>query len=293
MLRLLLRFKTLFLALVLLLISLFMMSSKIDTNKFYFRTFLFTTLFNIEHGTMSIFESIKNVFVNVKKIGSLEEQLEQTEQRLLRYRELTFLYTQLQRENEQLKAMLKIRSQLIYPAHYSKVIFKDPTLLADYLIIDKGKNDGIKINMPVITSSEENNKLILIGKIIEVSDKASKVRLISAKNLFLGVRLVETGYAGILRGQGAWNQNLALDYIPIEANTKLGEEVVSSGESEIYPPGLFIGTISGIGQNIMEEFFQILYIKPSFDYNKLSEVFVLEYNNDYQISNLTEDEYER
>jgi len=293
MIRFLLRFKTLFLTCVLLSISLITMSSKINTNKFHFRTFLFSMIFNVENTALVVFSSIKNVFVNIRRIKTLELKLENTEQRLLRYRELTFLHNQLQKENKHLKSMLRLHSRITYPAHYSKIIFRDPTLLSDNLIINKGKVDGIKINMPVIIASETDNKLILIGKIIEVASKVSKVRLITAKNLFLGVRLVDTGYAGILRGQGFWNQNLALDYIPIEARPKLGEEVVTSGESDIYPPGLFIGSIQGIGQNIMEEFFQILYIKQEFNYNKLSDVFVLEYDNNHHIDELVASQYEK
>ena len=73
----------------------------------------------------------------------------------------------------------------------------------------------------------------------------------------------------------------------------MGEEVITSVESEIYPAGLYIGKVRGIGQNVMEEYFQILYIKPELDYTKLSEVFVLNFNNNFQIEELTDTPYER
>ncbi|MGL4561444.1 MAG: rod shape-determining protein MreC [Brevinema sp.] len=293
MLRFLIRFKIVVTAFFLLFISLLAMSSRINTNKFYFRTFLFSALLNIENIMLSTVESIQNVFINVRRIKDLETRLNSAEERLLHYRELTFLYDAVQAENKKLKGLLGIRSRFEYPAYYSKIIFRDPTFLSDYVIIDKGHNDGIRLNMPVVYSSEMNDRLVLVGKIIEVTDSASKVRLISAKNLYLGVRLENQEYTGILKGQGSWNQNLALEYIPFNADIRLGDSVITSGESEIYPPGLQVGSIQGIGQNVIEEFFKTLYVKPEFDYKKISDVFVLEYEKKFNVSNLMDGFYER
>lgn len=293
MIRIIFRYRLLLITLCLLFLSMILMSSKINTDRFHFRTFLFSMVYTIENSIVTVYNSMKNVFANVKQIRTLESRLESAEQRLLRYRELTFLYEQLQKENENFRKMLNIQSRLNYKAYYSQVLFRDPSLLSDYIIINKGRKDGIKRNMPVVRSSEQDERLILVGKVIEVSHNASKVHLVTAKNFYIGVRLSETGYTGILSGQGAWNQDLLLNYIPIEATPQLGEEVITSGESEIYPAGLYIGKVRGIGQNVMEEYFQILYIKPELDYTKLSEVFVLNFNNNFQIEELTDIPYER
>ncbi|MGL4367976.1 MAG: rod shape-determining protein MreC [Brevinemataceae bacterium] len=290
--RLIAKYKVFFTAVLLMTISLFSMSSQINTEKFYFRTFLFSIVSSVEYSLVFVYNTIKNISVNIGRINSLETRLQSAEQRLLRYRELTFLYDQLQKENESLRNMLKIQSKISYTAHYSKVVFKDPTLLSDYIILDKGIDDGIRLNMPVVYSSHNDNKIVLIGKIVELTSSLSKVKLITSKNFYLGVKLAQSSYTGILKGQGSWNQNLVLNYIPIEANSTLGEEVITSGESEIYPPNLYIGKIQSMGQNVMEEFFQILYIKPEFNYNRMSSVFVLDYTNNNKIFKLTENVYE-
>ncbi|MGL4393755.1 MAG: rod shape-determining protein MreC [Brevinema sp.] len=293
MLRFFIRFKIAVTALFLLIFCLFTMSSKINTEQFYFRTFLFSALYNVERLVVGTIESIQNVFTNVRRIQDLEARLESAEQRLLHYRELTFLYDEVQNENQKLRGQLGIRSRLQYPAHYSKIIFRDPTFLADYIIIDKGTRDGIRLNMPVVYSSESNDRLILVGKIIELTESVSKVRLVSARNLYLGVKLENQAYTGVLKGQGSWNQNLSLEYIPFNADIRLGDSVVTSGESEIYPPGLRVGSIQGIGQNVIEDFFKTLYVKPAFDYKKMSDVFILEYTNEMDVSNLMDGFYER
>lgn len=293
MLRILIRFKTAFTAIIFLIIALITMSSKINTERFYFRTFLFSVLFEFENVILSSVESVKNAFVNIKRIQELENRLDSAEERLLHYRELTFLYDQIKNENDRLRRMLNISSRLSYPAHYSKVIFRDPTLLGDYLIVDKGYQQGIRLHMPVVYASETNDLLVLVGKVVEVTDKVSKVRLISAKNLYLAVQIKDKGFMGILKGQGSWNQNLSLDYIPINADVQLGDIVVTSAESEAYPPDLYVGSIQGIGQNVIEEFYKILYVRPYFNYKKISDVFILEYKKEYNISNITVGSYER
>lgn len=257
------------------------MSTKIDKDKIYLRSYLFGVLFSFEKSILDIKNSLVDVFVNTKNIKELEEELENSEQEVLYYKELSRLYTQLKEENDNLRNMLRLEKEIQYSAHYSKVIFRDPSLVSDFLVINKGQKDGLRINMPVVYSSPNTERLVLVGKTVEVGLDYSRVKVITAKNFFVGARSQETGYTGVLRGQGSWHQNLALDYIPIEANPILGEQIVTSGGSDIYPEGLYLGEIQGIGQNVIEEFFQILYIKSEFEYSKISEVFVLDYVNNY------------
>ncbi|MGL5956047.1 MAG: rod shape-determining protein MreC [Brevinema sp.] len=275
------RYKTFITAFILLLLSILSMSQKVDTDRIYFKSYLFGVVFQIEKFILNINTSLVDVFINNKNIQELEQQLEVAEQQILYYKELSRLYTYLKQENDHLRQVLQMQSQMYYSAHYSRVLFRDPSLLADYLIVDKGYQDGIKINMPVVSSSLETERLVLIGKIVEVGEDFSRVRVITAKNFYAGVKSLDTGYTGVLRGQGSWNQYLSLDYIPVEANPTIGEQIITSGESGIYPEGLYIGTIQGIGQNVMEEFFKTLYIQSDFKYSKISEVFILKYDSNY------------
>lgn len=272
------RFKSLVLALVLLSFSFSMMFSKIHPNTFQLRTVLFSVAVGVERGFVTVGESLVNVFTGIRRIHTLEARLEEAQQRLQTYREYAFLYEQLKKENDNYRNMLDIRERINDKAIYAKVIFRDPSLLAGYFTINKGRIDGIKQNMPVITPSS-NDRMVLVGKIVETGRTTSKVQLITAKNFFLGIRLADTGYTGILSGQGSWNQDLVLNYVPIEADPALGEEVLTSGESEIYPAGLLVGKVRGIGQNVMEEYFQILYVSPEMNYTRLPDVFILNSQN--------------
>ncbi len=277
----LIRYKTIVMALILLTISVCSMSQKIDSNRVYFRSSLFGIVFGVESSILKIRTSVVDVFINNKNIKELETQLASTEEQLLYYKELSRLYIHLQQENTHLRQMLEMRDLLQYSAYYSKVLFRDPSLLADFLIIDKGAKDGLRINMPVVSSISNTDRLILVGKTVEVGHDFARVQVVTAKNFYVGVKSLETGYTGMLRGQGSWNQNLSLEYIPVEANPVIGERIVTSGESEIYPEGLYVGVVEGIGQNVMEEFFKVLYVQSEFKYSRVAEVFVLDYVADY------------
>ncbi len=279
-------------AVVLLSVSLINMSRKIDSDNIYLRSSMYEVLFNVEHFILRVRNSMTDVFINNKNIEELEARLEEAEAEILYYKELSRLSAYQRQENDHLKRMLEMRTQMRYSAFYAKVLFRDPSMLAEYLIIDKGRNSGFRINMPVVISGDDADRLTLIGKIVEVGGDYSRVQVITAKNFYVGAKTLDTGYIGVLKGQGSWNQNLALNYIPVESRTTIGEPVVTSGESEIYPEGLYIGEITGIGQNVMEEFFKTLYVQSDFQYSKVTEVFVLDYVNDHPDMNL-EGVYER
>lgn len=288
-----LRNKRPFLAGLFLFISMFCMSKKIEADKFSLRAVFFSFLFGVENTTLVLRDSVRHVFTNSLNIKELIDRLESAEKRVLFYREQSFLYEQIKKENDKLREMIGIKQRFAYPVQYSRVIFRDPTLLSDSLIINKGTQDGIELNMPVVYSSEETKQMVLVGKIIEVAKYSSKVRLATAKNFFIGVRLGSEGYTGVLRGQGSWSESLLVDYIPVESSISVGEPVFSSGESDIYPSDIYIGDVRGVTRNMREEFFKTLFVKPQFNYKTLSEVFVLQYKVNHELSKITGEEYDK
>ena len=127
-----------------------------------------------------------------------------------------------------------------------------------------------------------------MGKITDITLTASIVKLITAYDSHIGIILKEADYVDIMKGQGSWNQSAVVEYIPIEADITIGEEVFTSGESDIYPQGLtprdpagiYIGKVVGISKSITEEFFKTLYVKPELTYTKIKDVFILDWNRD-------------
>ncbi len=246
----------------------------------------------IERGFTGIGGFFNNLVNGITRIDELEKELQSSQERLINYQEKVLLYSQLVEENTHLKKVLGIKEDLQYETTYARIIFRDPTLMGDYYIINKGAMDDLRNNMPVV-SFDDNGNLFLIGKISEVSLNASKVKLITAKSFYLGVALEASGYVGILSGQGSWNQNCSIDYIPSEADPDIGERVVTSGESDIFPYGLMVGHVSGVSKSVMEEFFQRIYLVPKFNYSTLKDVFIIDWRPSAQANKIIENTYEQ
>ena len=168
----------------------------------------------------------------VKSLMFLEE-----ENQLLREKNLALSLQiesmlNLQKENEELLGMLDFKRQtklLIKPA---RVVNKgiQPNLLS--IVIDGGKEDGIDKNQPVLTPKG------VIGK------TASIVQLITDVNFRLSVRILPSGATGILRRLKSGTAQIREVQKNVEIN--IGDKVITSGFSDIYPPGLPVGTVSGV-----------------------------------------------
>ncbi len=251
------------------------------------RPVFFFITYPVQYSLKAIGDFFSNSFVGISKIQELEDELKTTRESLDKYKRTLLPFSQLQKDNEEYKKILGVKSKIDYNTKYARIVFRDPSLTGDYFIVDKGAFDGLKENMPVISYNEDGN-IYLIGKTSEVNLSAAKVKLITAADSFIGVALKSSGYVGVLRGNGSWNQNCIAEYIPIEADTFAGEEVVTSGESDIFPPGLLIGHVVGIGKAPVEEFFKKLYVKPEFKYSKTRNVFIMEWKPNVDVGNLIE-----
>ncbi len=281
------RNKTFFTFVLLLSISVTLMFLNVKVNFLNLRTIFFFITDPFPNTISSIGDFFSNSFVAISKIRELEEELSLANESLAKYKKALMPFSQLQQENEEYKKLIGIKSHIEYNTKYARIVYRDPGLTGDYFIIDKGAFDEIKPDMPVV-SYNASGDIFLVGKTAEVNASASKVRIITAADMHIGVELKFSGYVGVLRGNGSWNQNCVAEYIPVEADTFVGEEVITSGESDIFPPGLLIGKIVGIGKPMAEEFFKKLYVRPEFDYSRTKDVFIVIWKPNADVGNLIE-----
>lgn len=107
--------------------------------------------------------------------------------------------------------------------------------------IDQGSKDGVRKGMPVITSAG------LVGRVTEVDDRFSEVRLLHQPDFPLGVRVIGTGEIALARGRGIGNDLEVTDGLTEETNISIGDPVVTSGiQGSSYPPDLAVGVISNV-----------------------------------------------
>lgn len=108
-----------------------------------------------------------------------------------------FQMTELRLENQRLSQLLELRRILpsnMGKAVFARVIARSPSAWNRVLLIDKGEEQGIRVNTPILSESS------LIGKVIEAGPEVSKVLLITDPNSRIGALIQRTRHQGILYG---------------------------------------------------------------------------------------------
>ena len=216
--------------------------------------------------------------VEKTRLQELEHQVEHLERQLEMEREAN------RRELEELQEVftgLTERTNESDPAFklaLAKVIAVEPTDWFRYLTIDKGKEDGVAVDMAVITRSEFAGDVphlsgAVVGKIVERGSHWARVQLITDRLSVVAVTIGSQGDLALMKGQPEL-ENCAIDAVPSTYYDMLkeGHAVVVDERSSIFPPGMLVGTISSIEKGIH---FCRVEVRPGFKFGKLREVMVV------------------
>lgn len=169
-------------------------------------------------------------------------------------------------ENKNLKKLLDYKKDSNFDLVASKVLNMGSNSNLSSITINVGLNDKIKVNQPVIIPEGVIGKTILVGK------STSLVQLISDVNYRASVRIYPSGSVGILRFLR--DDICEIREVQKNAEIKLGDAVMTSGFSDIYPSNLNIGNVIEI-QDEISSFQKIVKVRISSDIGSLMNVFVL------------------
>lgn len=143
------------------------------------------------------------------------------------------------RENDQLRALFDWKKQAPWQLELAQVVLRDPANWWRTVQIDRGTRDGLRENLPVLTSDG------LVGRISSVRLTSAQVVLIGDPNCRVSA-LVEnaTHDIGVLNASGPLDPSLVeLSYLTSGANLQAGQNVVTSGLGGIFPKGIPIGKV--------------------------------------------------
>jgi len=173
-------------------------------------------------------------------------------------------------EVERLRILLTFKeiNQGQYVTEAARVIARSPNNWYKTITIDKGMDSGITRDMPVISPDG------LVGKVISASANSAQVCLLTDREMAVGAILQQTRETrGIVEGMGD-SDTLRMINIPYYSQVKIGENVVTSGLSTIYPPGIQIGVIKDIKRE-SNGLVLSATVTPAVDFNRMEEVLVI------------------
>lgn len=171
-------------------------------------------------------------------------------------------------ENEFLRQQLNLSESEERQLILANVIGAGPTNFGEYLLIDKGQEDGVREKAVVITAGN-----LLVGRITQVSTSLAKVLLITHPSSRINALIQESGAQGIIRG--GVNLSLTMDWISQQEKIEPGQTVITSGLAGLFLRGLLIGQVERVVSSD-PQVFQQAKIKPAMDLGRLERVFIIQ-----------------
>ncbi len=172
-------------------------------------------------------------------------------------------------EVNRLRNALDYRQRSVFKLIPAEVVTRDASTWWRTVTINRGKDDGIESDMPVVTDEG------LVGKTTTVGANITIVLLVSDENCRVAASVEGTREQGIGTGQrvaGTLTPLIDLNFLSKQANLQPGQKAYTSGVGGVFPAGLFIGTVKSFRVRELDGQAQLT---PAVDLAKLEDVFVV------------------
>jgi rod shape-determining protein MreC len=181
------------------------------------------------------------------------------------------------RDARELRGLVGLQRQEGFPEGTkpvtARVIARSPTVWFSSVKIDKGSNDGIRVDQPVIAAGG------LAGKVTSVSGGSAQVTLLTDASSAVSAQVMPEGANGIVKPEVGNPRDLLLDFVEKGRRVTEGTTVVTSGFTSsrvesLFPRGIPIGTVTEVDLDEIE-LYQRVHIKPFADLRRLDWLQVL------------------
>jgi rod shape-determining protein MreC len=169
-------------------------------------------------------------------------------------------------ENIRYREFLNFKKRDNYKFLGADVISKGLSANMSSILINRGEEDGVYINDPVLTSKG------VIGKVTSTSKNSSEIQLISDVNFRLSVKIVPDDVEGILR----WIKDDICEIVELKkiSDIKIGDVVLTSNLSIYFPPNPPVGKVVNIFEK-SDSSNRIVRMKLYSDLSTINQLFVV------------------
>jgi rod shape-determining protein MreC len=216
--------------------------------------------------TLATIGAVENAFgfiPNYFELGSenriLREQNLTLSEDLIRLREAKL-------ENTRLRQLLALKERSPFTYVSATVVGKTMSLLQNTITIDAGEGDGVKPGVPIVTDAG------LVGRVTLTSSHFAMGQILWSKDFRASAKVERGRVDGILQWEGG--ESLSLKNVAKTLDVLVGDVVITSEYSTIYPPGIKIGVVSKTSQT-PGALFQTIEVMPSVDLSRLEQIFVI------------------
>lgn len=194
----------------------------------------------------SPFNALGNIFSNLTASQeTLSDLRDQNAELTAKVAELS----EAQETATRLEALVGLQSTYNLQSTAARIIGGSSDAWTQTVTIDKGSAGGFTVGMPVC------NAYGVIGQITECALNVSTVLLINDETSGVAAMIQSSRAQGMLRGQA--DGSLRLEYVPADAEVKVGDIVITSGIGGVFPKGLPLGTVTSVEKSDNDVYYTI------------------------------------
>ena len=216
-------------------------------------------------------QQVRSVTSNLWEIATVHEQNKMLKNEIEQLRQQNTMAEEYAAENARLRELLAYKQAAQqFDLLAARVIGRDAALWTSTIVVDRGAQDGVRENMPVVTGKG------LVGRVTEVMPLSSKVQLILDVRSSVGtlIQRTESRVTGIVTGTMDNPYMPQMVNIPRNADVQDGDIVVTSGFGGIYPKGIPVGQI--VSQRSDDTgLLKVALIDTAVDFQRLEDVAII------------------
>ena len=175
--------------------------------------------------------------------------------------------SEVREQNQRLQELLAVQRSLELGVQLARIIDVDTDPFRHRLIVGAGANQGVQVGEAVLDAHG------ILGQVVETLPNTSTVMLITDASHALPIAVERTGMRAIARGDREAGM-LSLPNIPISADLKVGDRLVTSGLGGHFPAGFPVGIVREIS-NDASGMFAAAKVTPSAALDRSGEVLIL------------------
>jgi len=139
---------------------------------------------------------------------------------------------------------------------------------SNLIYLNRGKAQGLNKQMGVFNANG------IVGQVISVTDNYAAVMSVLSKDFKVSAKLKKSEYFGNMHWDGVNSTTATLEEIPKHVPVKIGDTIVTSGFSELFPRNIMIGIVKKVKMEPDKNFLEIT-VSLSTDFGNLSYVYVV------------------
>ena len=206
-----------------------------------------------------LFQTTKSFFTIHKENQALKQKVNELQMQVYQLKEMN-------KKVERLEKLIPLIDANPKKVILSQIIFRDISLWNQGIIIDQGKDQGVKKNMTVISDQG------LVGRVISVSSSTAQVILLTDFHSRVSVLAQDSRDSGVLIGTRS--SLLKMKYLSFDSKIKVGDTIVTSGIGAIYPKGIPVGKVHSVKED-PDGLHLMATVQPFTEFSNIEEVLCL------------------